>query len=220
MTMDSTHDRTSQLRQWMQQAGFSSFKALSQAAGVSDTQIRNLRQGKLATIRLESVIKLCQALQVSIAEFMSIVGYPHQTNQDVADSNNHSPNVAELRQEYDRLHAKLTQHQQELQHQFQYESLQVLESLLLQLPTALYAAQQNPQLPAVKLVPLLRPIEQLLQQWGIEAIAAVGTEVEYDPQQHQLLEGSAIAGDRVRVRYVGYRQGDRLLYRAKVSPIL
>jgi hypothetical protein len=95
--------------------------------------------------------------------------------------------------------------------------LQVLESLLLQLPTAVYAAQQNPQVSAVKLLPLLRPIDALLQQWGIEAIAQVGVELPYDPQQHQLMAGTAAMGDRVRVRYVGYRQGDKLLYRAKVS---
>jgi len=32
-------------------------------------------------------------------------------------------------------------------------------------------------------------MEQLLQQWGLEAIAPVGAELSYDPQLHQLLEG-------------------------------
>jgi molecular chaperone GrpE (heat shock protein) len=128
--------------------------------------------------------------------------------------------VGELRREYDRLQAQLLQQRQELWQEFQQSSVQVLESLLLQLPTAAYAAQQNPQAPAVKLLPLLRPIEALLQHWGIEAIAAVGSEVPYDPQQHQLMEGTAAVGDRVRVRYTGYRQGDKLLYRAKVSPVV
>jgi hypothetical protein len=68
------------------------------------------------------------------------------------------------------------------------------------------------------LAPLLRPLERLLAEWGLETIAAVGAIVAYAPQEHQLLEGSALPGDPVKVRYVGYRQGPVLLYRAKVSP--
>jgi hypothetical protein len=33
------------------------------------------------------------------------------------------------------------------------------------------------------------------------------------------MEGHAEVGDRVRVRYTGYWQGEKLLYRAKVSPV-
>ncbi|NES19707.1 MAG: nucleotide exchange factor GrpE, partial [Symploca sp. SIO3E6] len=82
-----------------------------------------------------------------------------------------------------------------------------------------YAAQQNEQLPAVKLLPLMRPVESLLQKWGVEAIAPVGAEVSYNPQYHQLISGNAQPGEMVKVRYTGYRQGEKLLYRAKVSPV-
>jgi len=58
-----------------------------------------------------------------------------------------------------------------------------------------------------------------LQQWSVEAIAEVGKELPYDPTQHQLIEGTAQPGELVRVRYTGYRQGEKLLYRAKVSPV-
>ena len=125
----------------------------------------------------------------------------------------------DLQHEYDRLQQQLVQQRQDLWQEFQQSSVQVLESLLLQLPTAAYAAQQNPQAPAVKLLPLLRPLDQLLQAWGIEPIATVGADVSYDPQQHQLMAGVAQPGDSVKVRYTGYRQGNRLLYRAKVSPV-
>ena len=88
-----------------------------------------------------------------------------------------------------------------------------------QLPTAAAAAVENPQLSAANLLPLLTPINELLKRWGIEAIAAVGEEVAYNPQWHELMEGTAEAGTSVKVRYVGYRQGEKLLYRAKVSPL-
>jgi hypothetical protein len=47
----------------------------------------------------------------------------------------------------------------------------------------------------------------------------VGETVPYNPQQHDLMDGTANAGDPVRVRYAGYRQADRLLHRPKVSPV-
>ena len=205
-------DYTPQLKRLMQQAGLVSFKALSEAAAVSEKQIRRLRQGRVGQMQVATVQKLSEALQVSLLELIS-------TFSDITLSSEPSARsaVADLQQEYDRLQRQLDQQKEVLWQEFQQSSLQVLESLLLQLPTAAYAAQQNPQVSAVKLLPLLRPIDALLQQWGIEAIAQVGVEIPYDPQQHQLMEGTAKVGDRVRVRYVGYRQGERLLYRAKVS---
>ena len=127
--------------------------------------------------------------------------------------------VANLKREYERLQAQLGTQRQLLEQEFQQQSLQVMESWLLQWPTAAQKARENQQLAAVKLLPLLRPIEQLLQQWGVEAIAPVGAELPYEPQLHQLMEGTAQPGETVKVRYTGYRWGDKLLYRAKVSPI-
>lgn len=206
------------LHQLMQQVGLTTYKALSEATGVSEKQIRKLRRGQIAQMRVETLEKLSRVLQVSVGELVGIGNWELGIGEQEVVSGRDE--VGELRREYDRLQAQLLQQRQELWQEFQQSSVQVLESLLLQLPTAAYAAQQNPQAPAVKLLPLLRPIEALLQHWGIEAIAAVGSEVPYDPQQHQLMEGTAAVGDRVRVRYTGYRQGDKLLYRAKVSPVV
>jgi DNA-binding Xre family transcriptional regulator len=230
MTKLSTSDRTLQLQHLMQAVGVSSFKALSLATGVSEKQLRKLRQGHLATLRVETLLKLSGVLHVSPAELLVTFGQVSNEAQKLAPaiaqpieqpapSDESNSDLDDLRQEYDRLRTQLAHQKQELWLEFQQSSVQALESLLLQLPTAIYAAQQNPQVPAVKLLPLLRPIDGLLQQWGIEAIASVSEEIAYDPQFHQLMEGTANEGDRVRVRYTGYRQGDRLLYRAKVSPV-
>ena len=204
------HDRTPQLQALMQSLGFSSFKSLAQAAAVSEAQIRKLRRGELAQMRLETLQKLSQALQLSLPQILTTFG------NFAAPS---SSEAKDLQQEYDRLQAQLTQQKAELWQEFQRDSLQILESLLLQLPTAAHAVQQNPQLPAAKLLPLLRPLDRLLETWGVAAIGPVGAEVAYDPQQHQLLAGMTKPGDLVRVRYTGYRQADRCLHRAKVSPI-
>jgi molecular chaperone GrpE (heat shock protein) len=209
----------------MQQVGFSSFRALSQASGVSEKQLRRLRRGEIAQIRLETLLKLSQALQLPVTELLETLISTKQGSETNAENSELKTqnsrliqDLSNLKQEYDRLQQQIKQQKQSLQQEFQQSSLQILESLLLQLPTAAYAAKQNPQAPAVKLLPLLKPLDRLVQEWGIEQIAEVGSEVSYDPQYHQLMEGSAEAGDRVRVRYTGYRQGDKLLYRAKVSP--
>jgi len=217
MSVDYTHS----LQELMQRVGFSSLRALSRAAKVSEKQLLHLRRGNLAQMRLETLLKLSQALQISIADLLMIFGDSNpQSSAPKSASSVHAQELADLRQECKRLQEKLIQQKQDLWQEFQQSSLQVLESMLLQLPTASYAAQQNPQAPAIRLLPLLKPLDRLLQKWGIEPIASVGAEIPYDPHHHQLMEGSANSGDRVRVRYTGYRQGDRLLYRAKVSPIL
>lgn len=218
----SSQDYTHSLQQMMQRVGVSSYKTLSQQAKVSEKQIRKLRRGEIEQMRLDVLLKLSQALQVSLDELVttfsaiapSVTVAPSKDSQPVAELK-----ITELNREYERLQAELARQQQELRQEFQLTSLQAIESWLLQWPTAAQKAKENPDLAAVKLLPLVKPIEQLLQQWGVEAIAPVGTEVEYNPQLHQLLSGSVQLGEKVIVRYTGYRQGEKLLYRAKVSSI-
>lgn len=195
----------------MQQVGVSSYKQLSRISGVSEKQLRRLRQGQVSQLRVETLLKLSQALKVSVSELLKTF-----TTPDVEES---PETLTALKQEYQRLQQQMAQQREVLLQEFQQSSLQVLESWLIQWPTAAYAAQQNQQLPAVRLLPLVRPVEQLLEQWRVEAIAPVGTELPYDPQLHQLMEGTAQPGELVRVRYTGYRLESKLLYRAKVSPI-
>ena len=214
MASSSPQDYTQRLQQLMQPLGFSTYKQLSQSAGVSEKLLRRLRQGEVLHLRGETLLKLAQALQVSMNELLAVfssVSLPATSQSDGEE--------AAFKQEYQRLQQQLEEQRETLRQEFQQSSLQVLESWLVQWPTAAYAAQQNQQLPAVRLLPLVRPVEQLLQEWGVEAIASVGSEIFYDPHLHQLMEGTAQPGDLVRVRYIGYRQGDKLLHRAKVSPV-
>jgi molecular chaperone GrpE (heat shock protein) len=216
-------DFTHKLQSLMQQVGISSFKSLSRTAGVSERQILQMRQGNIHKMRLEILIKLSQVLHVSLDELVEsfsgsreVVKLSEGNSQDL----DLRTQLSNLQTEYHRLNTLLQTQQQILQQEFQQSSIQILESLLLQWPTAAQRAKENPELAAVKVVPLIqKPLEKLLQTWGIEAIAHVGAQIPYDPQQHQLLEGAAKPGDLVQVRYLGYRQGEKLLYRAKVSPI-
>lgn len=218
MTQSPQQDFTHLLQPLMQRVGISSFKALSRQAGVSERQLKRLRQGQLRQMPLETLLKLSAVLNVPLSELLATFGGIEMGSE--ADSpTGEEQSFASLQLEYQRLQTQLEQQRQTLMQEFQQGSLQVMESWLLQWPSAAYAAQQNPQLPAANILRLVRPIEQLLQQWGVDAIAAVGEELPYDPQVHQLMEGTAQPGDRVRVRYIGYRQRDKLLYRARVSPV-
>jgi molecular chaperone GrpE (heat shock protein) len=238
-------DYTPQLKQLMHPVGFHSFAALARATGVSRTDINRLRRGQILELRLEKVLQLTQALEVPLEElvttFSSIipVAVLKPSQQEKADLPPPAPvqtksqstaqeysqlqqTLDTLNQEYQRLQRQLQDHQAQLWQEHQRFTVQALESLLLQWPTAAYAARQHPEAPAVKILPLLRPLEALLDAWGIVPIGEVGAEITFDPQWHQLMPGggsTTTQGDRVKVRYVGYRQGETLLYRAKVSPL-
>lgn len=130
--------------------------------------------------------------------------------------------IVRLEQEYQRQQQQLQIQKEQLLVEYQKSTIQALESLILQWPTAAYAARKNPDAPAIKLLPLVSPLEKLLGSWGVIPIGEVGTETPYDPQWQQIMsmaEQALKPGDPVRVRYVGYRQGEQLLYRAKVSPV-
>jgi molecular chaperone GrpE (heat shock protein)/DNA-binding Xre family transcriptional regulator len=225
-----SHDYTDRLQALMRSRGFVSYAQLCQASGVTEKVIRRLRRGQIATMQLGTIGKVAQGLGVSTSELLSALTEsesaavssiasnatpPNVTQPNVTQPNVTQPNA--LQAEYDRLQQQLDRQSVELQTTFQQAALQTLESWLLQWPTAAYAAQQNPTAPAVKLLPLVRPIENLLREWGVEAIGQVGETVAFDPAIHQPIGNVPNSGDPVQVKYVGYRQGDRLIHRAKVN---
>jgi molecular chaperone GrpE (heat shock protein) len=165
-------------------------------------------------MRVETLFKISQVLQVSVSELLTIFG-----KMKGLETGN-APKVEEaLKQEYQVLLAQMEQQRETLLLEFQHSSLQILESFLVYWPTAANKAKENPQMAAVQLLPLVRPVEKLLAAWGVEAIASVGAELPYDQKLHQLIEGTAQPGEMVKVRNIGYRQGEKLLHRAKVSAI-
>lgn len=210
-----TNDRythTHLLRNLMQQVGISSFRQLSRIAGVSEKQLRLLRQGKVWQIRLEILLKLSKALQVPLNKLINTFQLETITSDKDIDRE-----IASLKEEYQRLKLQSEQQRETLRQEFQQSSLNILESWLIYWPVAAAAVREDPQFPAARLLPLVKPVEKLLETWRVEAIASVGEIIPFDPQWHQAIEGNPQRGDLVKVRNLGYRQGDKLLYRAKVS---
>ena len=194
----------------MDAANIPSFRALTRTAGVSQWSLRQLRGGAIAKMRLGELLKLSQALNISLEQL--VTRFSPQPQAPL------TPPRADLEQEYQHLQGRLAQQRQTLTAEFQAQALETIESWLVQWPTAAHAASQNSTVPAARLLPLMRPLETLMAQWDVVAIAPVGTVVSYDPQLHQLMDGEAQPGDPVRIRYAGYHHRDRLLHRARVSP--
>lgn len=203
----------------MEAAAIPSFRALCQQAGVSEWAVRQMRRDRITDMRLDTLQKLAVTLQLSLVELLSHFGVveDHATSSvAVTDSRDR---IARLETEYQRLQTHLEQQETTLRQRFQQEVLTAIEPWLLQWPTVTHAVEKNPNLPATRLIPIVQPMQTLLSQWEVEAIAPVGAEVPYDPQQHQLMNGTVQPGDRVRIRYAGFVMGSALLHRAKVSPV-
>lgn len=208
---------TETLRTLMAAAEIPSFRALARQAQVSDWAVRQLRSDRITAMRLDLLQKIAAALNLSLPELLNQFGVVDAEQPAAGDAPDAT--VTALQAEYQRLQDQLHQQQSTLQQKFQAEALTVLESWMLQWPTVTHAVEKNPELPASRLVPLVQPVQALLAQWEVEAIAPVGAEVPYDPQVHQLMNGEAEPGTPVRVRYTGFRQRGKLLHRAQVSPV-
>lgn len=207
----------------MQKAGITNLEQLSKISGLSSWQLARIQYGLLPKMSVENLLKLAKALQLSpdnLLTYLSSDLLSKSTENQVILSSENNSEIESLQIEYQRLEQQLAQQREILTQEIQDQVIMILESWLLQWPTAAAAAQKDPEFSAVKLLPLVRPLNNLLKHWQIEAIASVGEMVNYDPQWHQLMEGNAQLGTSVIVRYVGYRQGQKLLYRAKVSPVM
>lgn len=197
MENSDKHYRSSLLHQWMKNVGITSYQELSRLAQISERQLYRLENGLLDNIPLGILQKIATSLNISLFTLIdSLTGF-EQLSTEIA------PNITTTSA-----------------WEYQQEVISILESLILQLPTLIYVVEKNPNLPANKLIPLLQPLNELLSAWEINPIGNVGEIIPYDPQEHQLIENHDLeieTGELVKIRYVGYRHQDKLLYRAKVS---
>lgn len=203
----------------MEQVAIESLEELTQVADVSGLQIRRLQYGLIYQLSVETTIKLATALQISLEQLLFLFTKPAKSSKIESPFSSHGKSAEVWQQEYQQLEKEMKQQAQSLKSQFQQDSIQTIESWLIQWPTAIAAIQKNPNLPAERLIPLVKPVKELVETWGVEPIATVGEELPYDPQWHELMNGTAEPGAKVKVRYVGYKQEDKILYKAKVSPV-
>ncbi|WP_330204457.1 helix-turn-helix transcriptional regulator [Cyanobacterium sp. Dongsha4] len=215
--MNQSEDKTRKiLWQWMNSKGVKNYLELSRKSQVSELQFYRLEHNLIDNIPLGILRKIALAFDISLQTLIDNLSklpqeiLSHEVEKD-------------LKLECERLLKENEQLKQSLIKEYQRDTITILESLLLQLPTISYAVKNNPEIPATRLLPLMQPVKDLLRFWDIETIGEVGEVVKYDSQLHELMEDTqddTQTCEMVKIRYVGYRQGEDLLYRAKVSPIV
>ena len=202
------------LRQLMTDCDIATFKALSLRSQVSLGAIKRLQQGHILKMQVQTVGKIARVLGLSVDSLVRSL-----TTESIPIPKPTASN-SELQQEYNRLTQTLKHQETTLRETFHHEAFQTLEPWLIQWSAAAHAAQTNPQLMASKLLPLLNPIDRLLIEWGVSPIGTIGEECDYDPTLHHGMNGDFQLGDRIRIRFLGYRYqnstGNHVLHRAKV----
>lgn len=210
------HDRW--LRDRMTQLDIPSWKALAEKSGLNPLRLRQIRRGSLAEVKVAELAQLARALQWTVAQLEQKLGI---LSTSVPVSPPPEEGVAEqLRQECRRVRSQLQEQKAEVARDVRDATFEQLQSLLANYPTVRQLVEAKPDLPAKNLTGLFAPLDNLLESWGCDRIGAVWEAVEYDPQLHQADAEDIQPGDRVYVRFVGYRIGDRILCPAKVSRTL
>jgi molecular chaperone GrpE (heat shock protein) len=126
--------------------------------------------------------------------------------------------VAELRQAYARLEQAGATHVEQARQDLRLALYQVLEPLLTQLPLVRHATAEGREVAAADVLALLGPLDRAVAELGLVAIGQVGEEVPFDPQVHQVARGRMPEpGEPAAIRHVGYRLGEQILRRARVS---
>jgi predicted RNase H-like nuclease (RuvC/YqgF family) len=158
----------------------------------------------------ETQAKLEQRLQAMTQQW--------QTSQrDNAELNSQ---VDSLKQQCQRLRDRLETQAEQVRQDTQAKAFEQIQTLLTQYPSLRRMAEAKPELPARNVVALLTSLENLTQFWHYQPIGAPWESVAYDPQCHQGDAEDLQTGESVYVRFVGYRQGDRIVIPAKVSRTL
>ena len=149
-----------------------------------------------------------------------------ENNQDTSINNQPvtSPDteqkIKDLELQCQRLREELKQQSQQLQSDFQQETFTQLQTLLSNYPTVKKMALAKPELPAKNLVSLFTSLDNLITSWGYTAIGETWEQVNYNPQLHQADSDDIQEGELVYIRFIGYQDGDKVLYPAKVSRTL
>ena len=207
----------------LNQLGMTSLVSLQQKSGLTDSRLRRVRRGELASLQLKELTRLATALGWTIEELLF--------NFDIRDTSSSKKlsEIEALRTECLRLREELQQQSVELTTEFHHLAFQQLQTLLTNYPSIRQLVKVKPDLPAKNLILLFTSLDNLIESWGYQPIGQAWEQVPYNPQLHQPDASDIEVGELVYVRFVGYREGDatdgdrsysRILCPAKVSRTL
>lgn len=130
--------------------------------------------------------------------------------------------IDRLRGEYGALEDRSLRESQILGREQREHLFEQLRPLLVQMPTLVAALEQGADVPAQSVLALLAPLEELVDDLGLERIGQASEVIGYDPTRHQPagMGGESLSpGDQVRVRYVGYLLDGDVVCKAEVTAI-
>lgn len=198
----------------LNQLGIGNLASLGQKSGFTDSRLRQVRRGELASLTLKELTGLASALNWTIEELFF--------NFDV-ETTFSSKRLAELevlRTECLRLREELQKQRLELMAEFHHSTFEQLQTLLANYPSVRQLVQVKSDLPAKNLISLFTPLDNLIKSWGYESIGQPWEKVAFNPQFHQPDVSDIEIGELVYIRFVGYRDGELILCPAKVSRTL
>ncbi|HEY9636667.1 MAG TPA: hypothetical protein V6D14_24930 [Coleofasciculaceae cyanobacterium] len=202
----------------LNQLGLTSFVSLQQKSGLTNSRLRQVRRGELASLTLKELTRLASALGWTIAELLQNFGVEEE--EEASSSSNRLLEIESLRTECLRLREELQQQSVELKTELQHLTFEQLQTLLTNYPSVRKLVQEKPDLPAKNLTSLFTSLDNLIASWGYELIGQVWEQVPYNPQLHQPDAGDIEVGELVYIRFVGYQDGQHILCPAKVSRTL
>lgn len=198
----------------LNQLGMTSFVSLQQKSGLTDSRLRRVRRGELASLTLKELTRLGTALDWTIEELLQNLGVENTS------SSKRLSEIKALRTECLRLREELQQQKIELTTEFHHSTFEQLQTLLSNYPSVRQLVQVKPDLPAKNLTSLFTSLDNLIASWGYKPIGQAWEQVHYNPQLHQPDAGDMEPGELVYVRFVGYQDGEHILCPAKVSRTL
>ncbi len=201
------------LKERLKQLGISSFLDLQQKSGLTSTRLRQVRRGELSSLNLKDLTKLAAALDWTIEELLQFGGLHTSSAKQMSETELLRCECLQLRQELQNLSSEVTT-------EFQHSTFSQLQTLLTNYPSLRASIKVKPDLPAKNIVSLFTPLDNLIETWGYERIGQAWEQVPYNPQLHQADASDIEAGELVYIRFIGYKEGERILCPAKVSRTL
>lgn len=193
--------------------GMVSFVSLQQKTKLTSSQMHQVRSGELALLPLKELTRLAKALDWTREELLENFGIADASSSKALLESE----TKELRDECLRLREALQNQSVELTTDLNYSTFQQLQTLLTSYPSIQQLINAKPNILAKNLISLFSPIDHLIEKWGYEKIGQVWEQVPYNPQLHQADASDIEVGEMVYVRFVGYRDGEKILCPAKVS---
>ena len=186
-------------------------------SGLSRESLSRLAVGDFNQITFGELTKLAASLNWDLPELIENLSLDNswtKRQEELLDENE------ELRRECGRLRDRLQEQKAEITADVRESTFQQLQSLLTNYPSIGPMTEAKPNLPAKNLISLLTPLENLLESWCYEAIGKAWEQVSFNPQLHQADRDGFVEGDLVYIRFVGYKNRDKILCPAKVSRTL